>query len=144
MIASLSTVMFSILKNNFVNYVNLFFFSNTKSSLYWGIADYQYCDSFRWTVKGLSHTYTYTYTYTYTRIHSPPSTPPIQAGTWHWTEFHVLHNRFLLVIHFKYSSVCMTFPKSVTVPSHWQPWVHFLSLWVFFCFVSKFICIISF
>ena len=25
--------------------------------LYWSIADYQYCDSFRWTAKGLSHTY---------------------------------------------------------------------------------------
>ena len=28
---------------------------------------------------------------------------------------------FLLVIHFKYSSAYMTFPKSLTIPSSWQP-----------------------
>ena len=32
---------------------------------YWHIANYQCCDSFRWTAKGLSHTYTYVC------IHSP-------------------------------------------------------------------------
>ena len=32
-------------------------------------------------------------------------------------EFHVLYSRFLLVIHFKYSSVYLTFPKSLTIPS---------------------------
>ena len=32
---------------------------------------------------------------------------PTQAGTWHWIEFHVLHSRSLLVIHFKYSGVYM-------------------------------------
>ena len=32
----------------------------------------QCCDSFRWTAKGLSHTYT--------RIHSPPNPHPIQAA----------------------------------------------------------------
>ena len=37
------------------------------------IADEQCCDSFRWTVKGLSHTYTC--------IHSSPNSPPIQAAT---------------------------------------------------------------
>ena len=37
----------------------------------------------------------------------------------------------------------MTFPKSLTVPSPRQPWVRFLSLWISFCFESKFICIIS-
>ena len=46
-----------------------FFFFNFKLFiLYWGIAN-----SFRWTVKGLSHTYT--------RIRSPPNSPPIQAAT---------------------------------------------------------------
>ena len=29
---------------------------------------------------------------TRTCIHSPPNSPPIQAGTWHWVEFHVLYS----------------------------------------------------
>ena len=37
------------------------------------------------------------------------------------TEFHVLYNRSLLVIHFKYSSVYMPFPNSLSSPSPWQP-----------------------
>ena len=41
--------------------------------LCWGRTDEQYSGSFRWTVKGLSHTYTC--------IHSPPNSPPIQAAT---------------------------------------------------------------
>ena len=41
--------------------------------LYWGIANQQCCDSFRWTWKGLSHIYTW--------IYSPPNSPPIQAAT---------------------------------------------------------------
>ena len=32
-------------------------FFNTKNILYWGIPNWPYCDSFRWTLKGLSHTY---------------------------------------------------------------------------------------
>ena len=45
-----------------------------------------------------------------------PQHPPIQAATQHWAEFHVLYNRSLLVIHFKYS-VYMTFSKSLSIPS---------------------------
>ena len=66
------------------------------------------CDSLRWTAKGLSHTCTC--------IHSLPNVPPIKAGTYHWAEFHVLYNRSVLVIHFKYRSVYMTFPKFLTIP----------------------------
>ena len=68
---------------------------------------------------------------------------PLCPG-WHITLSRVpcVYNKFLLVICFKYSIVYMTFPKSLTIPSPWQPWVCFLSLWVSFCFVSKFICII--
>ena len=40
---------------------------------------------------------------------SPPRPPPFQAATYHGAEFHVLHSRSLLVIHFKYSSVYMPF-----------------------------------
>ena len=57
-------------------------------------------DSFRWTVMGLSHTYTC--------IPSPLNTPPIQAATKHWSEFHMLYRRSLLVIYLKYSSVYMS------------------------------------
>ena len=63
--------------------------------LYWSIDDERYCDSFRWIIKGLSHTYTC--------IHSPLNSPPIQAATKHWAEFLVLYSRTLLVIYFKYS-----------------------------------------
>ena len=48
--------------------------------LYQSITDWQ-CDSFRQTVKGLSHTYTC--------IPSPPNSPAIQAATQHWAEFPV-------------------------------------------------------
>ena len=41
--------------------------------LYWSMADWQCCDSFRWTVKGLS--------YACTCIHSPPNSPPLQGTT---------------------------------------------------------------
>ena len=41
--------------------------------------------------------------------------PPLPSELAHNIEqFHVLYNRALLVIHFKYSSVYMTFPKSLT------------------------------
>ena len=36
-----------------------------------GITNKQYCDSFRWKAKGLSHTYTC--------IHCPPNSLPLQA-----------------------------------------------------------------
>ena len=42
--------------------------------LYWCIANWQCSDSFKWTLKGLSHTYAC--------IHSSPNSPPIQAATW--------------------------------------------------------------
>ena len=49
-----------------------------------------HCDNFKWTAKGLSHTYTC--------IHSPPNSPPIQAATKHWSELPVLYGRSLLII----------------------------------------------
>ena len=60
-------------------------------------------------MKRLSHTCTC--------IHSPPNSPPIQAATWHWAEFPVLSSRSLLVLHVKYSSVSMSIPNSMTIPS---------------------------
>ena len=71
------------------------------SILYWGIANEQCCDSFRWTAKGLSHPYTF--------IHSLPNSHSIQAATKHRAEFPVLYSRSLLVIHFKYIRVSCPF-----------------------------------
>ena len=45
-----------------------FFKKKKKFILYWSIANCQCCDSFRWTAKGLSHTYAC--------IHSPPTPLP--------------------------------------------------------------------
>ena len=73
-----------------------------------GYRSINFCHHFRWTVKGLSHTYTCILSY--------PNSPPIQAATWHWAEFPLLYSRSLLVTHFKYSNVYTTFPKSLTVP----------------------------
>ena len=40
-----------------------------------------------------------------------------------WAGFLVLCSRSLLAIHFKYSSVCMSIPSSLTIPSsHSHPW----------------------
>ena len=49
-------------------------------------------------------------------MHSFSPQPPSHPG-WHITLSRVplLYNRCLLVIHFKYSSVYMTFPKSLTI-----------------------------
>ena len=44
-----------------------------------------------------------------------PNLSSIQASTKHWVEFHVLSSRSLLVIHFKYSSVHVTFPNSLSL-----------------------------
>ena len=80
----------------FINhpYTHILFFFTFLS--YWSIADYQCCDDFRWTAKGLSHAYPCT--------HSPWHSPSNKATTSHWAEFPVPYSRSLLVIHFKYSS----------------------------------------
>ena len=54
-IAYITTVFFS-----FLIMVRLVPFFSKLFILYWGIANWQCCDSFRWTVKGLSHRYTQT------------------------------------------------------------------------------------
>ena len=46
-----------------------------------------------------------------------PSSPPSQAATWHWAEFPVLDSRSSLVLHVKHSSVSMSIPNSLTIPS---------------------------
>ena len=59
-----SGVLWNVLKG--IKSKNTYFFK--LFILYWSIADSQCCDSFRWTAKGLSHTYTCT--------HSPPNSLP--------------------------------------------------------------------
>ena len=69
--------------------------------LYWSIANLERCDSF-------SHIHTC--------IHFPPNSLPSRLP--HNSEqFPVLFRRSLLVIHFKYSSVYMLIPSSLTIPS---------------------------
>ena len=63
----------------------------------WNIASERCCDNFRWTAKGLSHTYTC--------IHSPLASLPVQAAKQCWAGFPVLYSRSLLVIHVKYTRV---------------------------------------
>ena len=45
-----------------------------------------------------------------------PKPPPIQAATYHWSEFHVLYSMSLLVIRFKHSRVYVSIPNSRTIP----------------------------
>ena len=109
-------IVFFVLPLTHSFYFVFFFFLILFFFLYWYIANEQCCDSYRWTVKGLSHTYTC--------FHSSSNSPPIQATTQHWTEFHVLYSKSLLVIHFRYGSVYMSIPNYLTVPSpHLSPHV---------------------
>ena len=59
---------------------------------------------------------------------SPPSSPPIQAATYYWAEFPVLYSRTLLVIHFKYSSMCMFIPNSIILSSPILPPGNYMSI----------------
>ena len=56
------------------NYLYMYLLFNTSIKVFilnWSIADYQCCDSFRYTTKGLSHMCTC--------IHSPKNSPSLQA-----------------------------------------------------------------
>ena len=76
---------------------------------------------------------------------SPQTPASLQAAAERWAEFPVLYSRSLLVIHFKYSTVCMSVPNFLTVPSFYSPSrAHSLSsfsksLQVCFFFVSSFV-----
>ena len=50
-------------------------------------------------------------------MHFPffPKLPPIQAGTYCWSDFPVLFSKTLLVIHFKDSSVYLSIPNSLSL-----------------------------
>ena len=55
------------------------------------------------------------------------NSPPTQAATQHWAKFPVLDSRSLLVIHFKYSSVYMSIPNSLTIPFPHPSWLTIMS-----------------
>ena len=76
--------------------------------LYCNTVDLQ-CVSFRCTAM--------CFTYTYTYIHSFSDSFSIQVITEYLVQFPVLYTRFLLVICFIYSSVCVLIPSSYFIPS---------------------------
>ena len=71
---------------------------------YWSIIDKQRCDSCRWTAKKLSHRYTC--------LHSPTNSPTFQAAT------NTEQSSLCYTDHFEYSSVYMSIPNSLTIPSN--------------------------
>ena len=109
--------------------------------LYCSIAGYKCCDNFRWKAKWLSHTDA--------RIHSPPSSLPsglprnIKQSSLSYT----VGPCWLSILNMAEYTCQSQLPISsshASLPSlfAWQPLIHSLSLWVCFCFVNKFICII--
>ena len=69
---------------------------------------------------------------------------PTDVITRHWVEFPVLDSRSFLIIYFIYNNVYLLIPTSSFIPRpHLSPLViWFLDLWVWFCLINKFICII--
>ena len=62
----------------------------------------------------------------------------------HWVDFHVVYNRFSLVVYFIHSTVCMSIPISHFILPHLPPpeSLHLsIHLCLYFCFANKFICI---
>ena len=51
------------------------------------------------------------------RVSILPQTPSHPGCIWHWAELPLLYSRSLWVIHFKYSSVYISIPNSLTIPS---------------------------
>ena len=112
--------------------MTIFFFFLSLLILFWvfSLISKQCCDSFRWTAKGLSHTYTC--------VHSPPKPPPIRAATQHRAESPGLYSRTLLVTHLKRCTVYVPIPSSLTTPSPILPTSnHRLVLKASFWFVSS-------
>ena len=58
----------------------------------------------------------------YIQISILPQTP-LPSRLPYGAEAHVLHSESLLVAHFKYSSVYLTTPNSLTIPSTQQVWL---------------------
>ena len=94
--------------------------------LYWHIADQQCCDGFRWTAKGLSHTYIW--------IHLPQT--PLPSLLWHNIEQSSLCYRSLLGIHFKYNNVYMSISNSLSLP-----FIIFAGIFLMYVCVCVYLCV---
>lgn len=55
----------------------------------------------------------------YICIHSPPNPRPIQVDIYHWTVFHTLYSRFLLVICLNVAVCAWPSQNPLIVPSFW-------------------------
>ena len=110
--------------------------------LYCSIADYECFDNFRCTAKWLSHTDAC--------IHSPPSSLPsrLPRNIEQSSLYSPVGPCWLSILNIAEYTCQSQLPISSShssLPSlfAWQPLIHSLSLWACFCFVNKFICIIS-
>ena len=85
-----------------------------------------------------SHTHTHCFSFFYL---------PSWSIARDWTDFPVLNSRTSWLIHSQCHSLWLLTPNSPH-PSHsllpptWQPQVSSLCLWVSFCFVDRFICVL--
>ena len=118
-------------------YIDYFFFPPHLKLfiLYWGRANKQYCDSFRWIAMGLNPTYTC--------IHSPPN--PLAPRLPHSTEQSPLSYTIgpsrLSILNRAMCAWPSPIPQlSLSSSNH----KFIFCLWVSFCYVNTFICIISF
>ena len=102
----------------------------------WSIVGLQCCVNFCYTAKWLSYTYIYSF----------PHSFPLCFVTGYWIQFPVLYNRTLLFIHSLYHSLHLLIADSQFIhllpPSPLATQVCSLWLWVSFCFVDKFTCVI--
>ena len=82
-------------------------------TLYWSVTDKQCCDTFRWTAKGLSHTYTC--------IYSAPNSPRFQAATSCWAEWSgpFLKSLSNLLWHCFCFYVLVLWPKACRILAPW-------------------------
>ena len=67
---------------------------------------------------------------------------PLGLITRYWIYCPVLHSRNLLFVHYIHNSLHLGTPNSQICPSPSQPQICSLCVWVFFCFIDKFIGVI--
>ena len=106
-------------------------------NFYCGIFDLQCCVNFRCPAKWINCTYTYIHSFFRCFSHIGhykvlSRVPCAIIGA---------YNRFLLVVYFTYSSLYTSIPISQFIPPPYRlVTIGFLHLWLYFCFVTKFIC----
>ena len=107
-----------------------------KKQFYWSIVDLRCCVNFCYTVKWLSFTYTFFFVFFSTVVYHRVLN----------RQYPVLYRRTLLFSHPIYNSSNLLIPNSQFFLPHplplWQRPVCSLCLWICFCFVNMFICVI--